>query len=756
MKQARGSFMSITLAALQASNVLGDGVGFIGYGKTLYHPTCAFACRNVIKGCKLACTPAQSTTNHGTAHSPVSTPPDCFVQDAAFLRTLAICIDTYCPLSDSPSRELIEDYWASHLGTGTLGDYRWVPAASYHDALAAARNDEKQVIANSSSTTDEQDHSHHSAKKLKTRQFMTEAGPNVTSPLPIIKAGKPLNTSSFISPKDWQKQYNGMLDFETNENGHSTYTLTIMLIAILLPIPLSLLRFIPGLAGTRFWTAFQSSLLNPPLYGKHHRTPIPSAVGGIGLVPTRGQAMYIALISLLNVIFLLAPYVHHHPQSTFPSRAAQELSIIGNQAGVMAMGNVVVLFLFAARNNVLLWVTDWSYGTYLLVHRWLGYWAVVLTVIHSVMLLAYYKVYGNYEAELVREYWVWGIVGTVAVVAIFPSSVLAVRQKAYEVFVASHVVLALLFIVGYYYHIWFCYQYNWGYEIWAFTAAGIWATDRLLRLVRMAWRGYRSATVSVVKDCDGEYLRIDIENIQLGEGVAYLTFPTLGWRFWESHPFSVAFDSSEINMAQPSTPPVSPNVETKKAAITDITAATPSTTGPRTIKAPTTTFFARVRTGITATLAARAATTGSVRLSVVVDGPYPQSGDVTTQLKQCSNIVYISGGVGITALLPYLRHFKTAPSRLFWSTRKRGLAAAVEPALSVLPGNVEVDTALGQRLDVDGILEKALAETGGGMVGIVVCGPPGMADHVRHKVVQLTRNGGAKRAYVLVDEAFGW
>jgi hypothetical protein len=31
-----------------------------------------------------------------------------------------------------------------------------------------------------------------------------------------------------------------------------------------------------------------------------------------------------------------------------------------------------------------------------------------------------------------------------------------------------------------------------------------------------------------------------------------------------------------------------------------------------------------------------------------------------------------------------------------------------------------------------------------------------MADHVRYKVVQLTRNGPAARPYVLVDEAFGW
>jgi predicted ferric reductase len=750
MKLTHRPLLAIALTALQPAGVLGDGVGLIGHGKTLYHPTCAFACRNVVKGCKLACTPSHGTANHGTAHAPVSTPPDCFVQDHVFLHTMAICIDTYCPISDNPAQDLIEDYWASHLGTGTQGNYQWVPIMSYADALAAGRADEKRVLTNSTPNEDghnnhAEGHSGHGAKRLRARQFMTAAGPDVISPLPIIKAGAPLNVTSFIAPKDWQKQYNGMNDFEVNESGHSTYTIAIMVVAIFLPVPLSLLRFVPGIAQHRGWNWLHSALVNPALYGKRHRQPVP---GSIGLVPTRGQALYIFVISFLNLVFLLAPYIYNHPQSTFGSRAEQELSIIGNRAGVMAMGNVVALFLFAARNNVLLWITDWSYSTYLLLHRWLGYWAVFHTVLHSFMLWFNYRIYGDYEAEFARDYWVWGIVATVAVIAIYPSSLLIVRQKLYELFLMSHIALSLLFIIGYYYHIWFLYGYSWGYEIWAFIAAGIWATDRLFRLARIAWRGYRTANVTVVPDSDGEYIRIDIENTDLGEGVAYLTFPGLGWRFWESHPFSVAFNSSDVKMAESHTPPNS-SLEGKDAVVTKETMAVSSLNGTR-----ATTFFARVRTGMTGKLAARVAA-GTVRLGVVVDGPYQHSGDVATQLKQCSGIVYIAGGVGITALLPYLRRF-TVPSQLFWATRKTGLAAALESAFATLPASAVVHTTVGQRLDIDGILEKALVEKEEKPLGIVVCGPPGMADHVRYKVVQLTRNGPAARPYVLVDEAFGW
>ena len=114
-----------------------DGIGLIGWGKDMYRPACAAACRNLVKSCRLLCTPEDGGVNHGTSHSPVATPPECFTSDAAFLRTVAVCIDNYCPGSDAPDMAVVDDFWASHLGTGTVGDYTWVPVVGYRDALAA-------------------------------------------------------------------------------------------------------------------------------------------------------------------------------------------------------------------------------------------------------------------------------------------------------------------------------------------------------------------------------------------------------------------------------------------------------------------------------------------------------------------------------------------------------------------------------------------------------------------------------------------
>jgi hypothetical protein len=213
------AWLGTGLVALQLylSGARADGTGLIGYGKTLYHPTCAFACRNVIRKQTLACTPSVSTENHGTAHNPVSTPPECFVQDATFLKTMALCIDVYCIRSDRPSTTLRRDYWASHLGTGTLGDSRYVPNMQYQDALDAVRQDERNVQVYGI---------YDDGKSLKPESIPSGLVTyNVSSPLGFTKGGSDaLNQTRLVSPVQWQLQYNYLSDFEINEKGHSTMT----------------------------------------------------------------------------------------------------------------------------------------------------------------------------------------------------------------------------------------------------------------------------------------------------------------------------------------------------------------------------------------------------------------------------------------------------------------------------------------------------------------------------------------------------
>ncbi|KXJ94173.1 hypothetical protein Micbo1qcDRAFT_220768 [Microdochium bolleyi] len=846
-----GARLASIVLILLAATAHADGTGMIGTGKTLYYPTCAFACRNVVSKCTLLCTPSpdNATVNHGTAHNPVTTPPKCFVSDPAFLKTVALCIDNYCPHDKSPpALDVVEDYWARHLGTGTMGTDKWVPVMSYREALRTARGDETTAAAaavghgssnnttgTSSGSGNGTSHDGHSSHARAAMLNMGMSMPNVSSALPVIKAKKPLNVTSFIVPTDWQLQYNGLYDFETNEIGHTHYAIVIAVVAVTLPVLASLLPRVLPSTTTRsyFWTALEAAVIHPPAWGTKHREPVAltAAVGG-ALVPTRGQALYIGIISLLNIVLLLGPFVSTHPQSTFVSLQAQSLSVIGNRAGDMAMGNAVAMYTFAMRNNPLSYVTrGWTRSTYLLLHRWLGYWVILHTALHSVLLLAYYKIFGSYEAELVRAYWIWGIVGTVAVCAVFPTSLLVVRQRAYEFFLASHVVLSLLFLVGFYYHIWYCYEYRWGYEIWMFVASALWAVDWVVRAGRVLVQGFRTgavvktATVNVVEGTDGGYVRIRVDGVELRDGgFAYLYFPTLGWKFWEGHPFSVASATSPAR-------PLSGNSEGRqgdnKNSDTKVTTgkrSSSSSTSSSTTKAAalsgSTSFFARTQTGMTSQLGKRAAASSdkTFQLSVIVEATYHGGGRPEQSLAGCERLVCIAGGVGVTALLPYLSQHagnagsgdksktnKERSAQLYWGLRQAGLVEALEPELTRLQqeGGVRVETAVGTRFDVEQILRRELlpsARTGaslprmcckgkmavsegsaidsqgdeeektktvagaddseawrsGGPVAIVVCGPPSMADDVRVAVSRLARQETLVRPYVFIDEAFSW
>ncbi|KFA74524.1 hypothetical protein S40288_10124 [Stachybotrys chartarum IBT 40288] len=781
------------LFLLLAGRALADGTGLIGYGKTMYHPPCAFACRGVVRVSQLSCTPVEGGELHGPGHSMTPTPPECYVSDPAFLRTMALCIATHCPHGDGgmPPLSLLEDYWRHHLGTGTVGTPAYTPAMSYVEALREAEQDvldaggEVDVPSNETAHDDHAGMDHSRVKlRLRVRQHEghgeeeeeeEEEEMEMENGLPTLTRGDPLNSTHLVAMEDWQLQYNGMTSFEINETGHSTYTIAITLVALFLPVLLSMLRFVPFLRTSSTWVWLNSMLSTPPAWGSRHREPVAPLAGG-GLVPTRGQALYVALLSVLNVVFLVAPYYNIQPQSTFASLRIQEISLIGNRAGSMAMGNVVAMFVFSTRNNVLLWLTDWSHGTFLLLHRWLGYWAILLTALHSVMLLYYYVTFGDYAYELSRDYWVWGIVSTVAACAILPASLLVVRQRFYQSFLAAHQLLALIFLIGYYYHIWYCYNYNWGYEIWMFVASGIWAFEYVIRIARMAFNRFRTAVVSPVEGSNGEYMRVTIDGVS-AHGVVYLCFPTLTWAFWETHPYSVAssyaYDVNPTSLgfekhaytdepAKTTRGDVIEKAEDKSSGASSPKLSASSAVASRGVIShvnarPQATFLVRTRAGFTSSLAARLAksTSGSIRLPVLVDGSYHSA--PLAQLHHCTSIVCIAGGVGITTVLPLLQANGQRPAKLFWGLRHDSLLREVADLLDALPAGVLTQTSVGDRLDIEAILNEELlrVDEKPGTVGIVVSGPPGMADKVRTVVSELGATG-LSREFILVDEGFSW
>lgn len=178
----------------------------------------------------------------------------------------------------------------------------------------------------------------------------------------------------------------------------------------------------------------------------------------------------------------------------------------------------------------------------MILHRWVARIYTIQVLLHSIVALAKYQQTGMYSMEVVKPYWIWGIVATLAVVILCFGSGLYVRNFYYQSFVAVHVVLSVFIVVGCWYHAYDLYGMLGGYGYWIYATAAIWAFDRVGRLFRIWIAGVCRAKVTEIGGEDG-YARVDVPGIRWGHkpGMhAYLYFPTITpLKPWENHPFSV-------------------------------------------------------------------------------------------------------------------------------------------------------------------------------------------------------------------------
>lgn len=168
---------------------LADGTGLLGAGKWLYRPLCAHTCRYLLADSPLLC--EASTSEHGHsrrhAHATSDDDPVCWLLDAAFLRTTALCIEDMCAGRDVDVWT-IERWWAGHLATGSIGDWseEMRPGLTYQEALMQAHEDVEE------------------------------------GDVPTVVLGEPLNVTSRVMEEDYIPTYNYQLSFQWGEFDHGT------------------------------------------------------------------------------------------------------------------------------------------------------------------------------------------------------------------------------------------------------------------------------------------------------------------------------------------------------------------------------------------------------------------------------------------------------------------------------------------------------------------------------------------------------
>ncbi|KAM0342899.1 hypothetical protein ACHAPU_009103 [Fusarium lateritium] len=693
-----------------------------GYGRDAYQVPCAQACTWGMPT-TLDCPEfAELSAEERAAAYPSAA---CMSNDTAYLTSIAWCIHSHC--NKDTKLYKIEEFWETTM-IYQSESLRY----SYVEALA-------EVDAK------------HPPKPMSEEELM-------------------LNRTISIADEVYQAQLNGVKSYKITSKNESKYSLLVFLSCVIIPIGFSLLRFLP--MPESFTRKMNAYLLDPPAWGKKHNVPLL----GMGIVPTRGQALFILYIIAINAVATFEGYPEFKPNGVFPDRRYELMRLIGNRAGAIAFANVPVVILYAGRNSLLLRMTDWSYTTFLLLHRWIATICVIQVILHSLLWLRIEVEAHAHASAVTYPYWYWGIIATVVFSLFLPFSMLPIRRIMYEVFLIMHICLSVIALVGSWYHIWYLYEGSSGFEIWLIVAMGFWVYERLLRIVRVSRYGVKKAYVTRVDD---KYLRVDIPDVD-AHGHCFVYFPTLSWRVWENHPFSVV--SCSMDQVSGDSEVSSSSSQVRFEAHDDSTASAFKEAGGVTSNArgiatrsqnrrPGITLFVQHLGGFTAKLAKRADT--GVGIPVLIECSYGHDNHSNfTPTSEYPNTLVIAGGVGIAGVVSALQNSLSmyaqplGTTKLFWGIKQRGLVDAVKSMIvgEVTSGDKEGDgqasrwghiqahVTVGSRMDIKQVLTGEL-EDGTDGTTVIVCGPNGMCDEARYVCAALARHGTKVR---YIEESFSW
>lgn len=393
------------------------------------------------------------------------------------------------------------------------------------------------------------------------------------------------------------------------------------------------------------------SYVSLPAFGRRTHAHHKSFLGAIEwLVPTRLESILVIGYWIMLLCFNVTNYTLQTPNLYWPkSKSAEMGRKIADRTGFMSMYMMPLLVLFAGRNNFMQWLTGWSYSRFMIFHRWISRSVTLLVLLHAVGMTYNGKGIGKYDKRNKEEYVRWGYVGFVAMCVMCFHSLLWFRRHLYEIFLLSHIILAVFFIVGGWIH-----TADDKVEQFYITCTAIWVFDRVVRLCRLASFGVREATLQLRAN---ETIKVTLPRPAYWKPFpgcyAFIHFlrPT---HFWQAHPFTIV-DSA--------------------------------------VDSDTITFYLKVKGGVThglyRYLSKQPNQTAKVR--ALVEGPYGQRSAVD----RFDNSVFLTGGNGVPGLYYEAMDIAKRPNlgkrvRFYWVIRHyRSIEWFYDELLKMKDANVE-------------------------------------------------------------------
>ncbi|KAF2803728.1 uncharacterized protein BDZ99DRAFT_452788 [Mytilinidion resinicola] len=436
----------------------------------------------------------------------------------------------------------------------------------------------------------------------------------------------------------------------------------------------------------------------------------------------------------------------------------QYLFVFADRCGLIFVSNLPLLYLFAAKNQPIKWLTGYSYEALNIFHRRVGELMCFAALLHfGGMLGVWYGMLRHIGFSLARFLFsrlsLLGLLAFVAYQLIYLTSLGSFRQRFYELFLALHVVLQSAALILLFFH----YPTSQPYVL---AASFIFLIDRLVFRLGLKTHTTR-ATLSILEDGEtvsvsanwdippsSHFLHPTQQTIEFGWGPTdhvFLSIPSLSRTdFIQTHPFTI-FSAAPSPSASSDTP--------THAWLH---------------------LLIRAQSGFSLTLLKYARTNPIT--TIRLDGPYGSSHALET-LRSTPNTVVVAGGSGIAVAFPLLWTL-LAPASSSSDPESTALVAKrrrvhllwvvhAREHLSWLPVErlkelkswglhvvITAPTMEAGRPDVKGYLRQWVAKTDNGSgSGVVVSGPDGMIRDVRNVCAGLVGEG---RDVKVVVEKFGW
>ena len=249
------------------------------------------------------------------------------------------------------------------------------------------------------------------------------------------------------------------------------------------------------------------------------------------------------------VILLVGSLWNYHSMNNnylWPKKTTQIARYIADRTGYLSVFPLNLSILLASRNNFLLWCTGWNLADMIFFHKFLGLLAVILASAHGIAYWIFSVQNHSYTSNYKKDYWRAGIFTIIAGAAIvILSNHRFVRKHFYEIFYVIHVVLAIVFVAGLWYHL-----NPLDLAQYVIPYIGVWSLEKLCRFFNMfvLFGGYRKNTAVLYEDVLGDdktdiFIKININNynkslFKLKEGNFGFLYLGLPFCFWQSHPFT--------------------------------------------------------------------------------------------------------------------------------------------------------------------------------------------------------------------------